>query len=447
MEFEKNITIDEMCQATISVKINKETIQKEYEALVLKYSKELALPGFRRGKVPVSVLNAKYSKAILEDLRSDLIKNASEEVFQNIEPEQVPLFPNEVAFNPEGEFNLGTDWSFTIKYEVKPEVKIVKDEGFTVKVPAIYVSDEDIQKELETIQERNALIKTRGDDEVVNEGDLVTVDYQVFDGEKQERQLKDYTFAQNKLSTQYLFENDILGMKKGETKEIVKDYGDDCKEEFLKGKTRRILVTIKEIKEKNLPPLDDELAQDVSSEYKTLDDLKKDIKNKLEKQAKKFTSDEKREALTVALAKENDVHISESLIMHAFNQKYENALKNYHIPREELEKITYSLYKAEIPKLTLQLQSQFLIEALLKKYEIKVDDEGVQAFLKVLSEEADIPVDMLQSFLSEPEKKQTIVKRAEERKLFDNLYAKSTFEEGEKLSLDAYIEKTESLDV
>lgn len=441
MEFEKNILVNETCQATIFVKIKKEEVQKEYEALVLKYSKELALPGFRRGKAPVSLLNAKYSKIILDDLRSNLIKEVSEEAFQDIEPEQLPLFPRDVAFHPKSEFNLGVDWEFTINYEVRPSIKIEKDEGLTIKIPSIYVSDEDIQRELETIQERNALIKDRGDDEVVSAGDLVTVDYQVFDGETQERKMQDYTFTPNKPSSKYLFENDVLGMKKDETKEIVKNYGDDCEEELLKGKTRRILITVKAIKEKNLPALDDDLAQDVSEEYKTLEDLKQDIKNKLEKQANKLSSDGKKDALIVALAQENNVHVPETLIMHAFNEEYEQVFKSYQMPKDELEKLSYSWYKMAAPHLKLKLQGHFILEALLKKYEVIANDEDIQAFLQFFSEENDVPMDVLQSFLSEPEKKQAFIKRTEEKKLFDILYAKSTFEESEKISLNAYIER------
>ena len=445
MEFEKNIVVNETYQATISVKITKEVIQKEYEALVLKYSKELALPGFRRGKVPVSLLNSKYSKAIVDDLRSNVIKDASEEVFRDIKQEQMPLFPEDVEFHPEGEFNLGVDWLFTIKYDVRPEVKVEKDEGFTLKIPTVYVSDEDVQKELETIQERNALIQDKGDEGEVCAGDLVTVDYQVFDGEVQERQRQDYTFSQDKPSTQYVFENDVLGMKKGETKEIVKTYGDDCEEESLRGGSRRILVTVKAIKEKKLPALDDELAQDVSEEYKTLEDLKNDIKNKLEKQAKGFIFNEKRDALIAMLAKENNVFIPESLIMRAFQGEYEHIFRGAKLSRTDLEKISASLYEVAAPKLTLKLQGQFIMEALLKKYEIKIDDENIQDFLKLLIEENDVSMEMLQELLSDPEKKKVIVSRAEERKVLDILYAKSTFEESEKLSLNAYIDKTEDL--
>lgn len=443
MEFEKKIVVNEVCQATISVKIPKEEIQKEYEALVLKYSKELALPGFRRGKVPVSLLNAKYSKAILEDLSSNVIKDVSDQVFQNMESEHIPLFPRSITFTPDGEFNLGVDWAFTIQYDVKPEVKIEKDEGLVVKVPTIYVSDEDVQKELETIRERNALIQDRGDDGIVQEGDLVTVDYKAFDDENQEKVMQDYTFIQNKSSTHYFFENDVLGMKKGETKEVIKDYGDDCAEEALRGKTRRILITIKAIKEKNLPQLDDDLAQDVSEEYKTLDDLKKDIKARLEKHVKSISFEQKRDAVIEVLARENNVQIPESLLIQTFNERYEDILRNYKVPKEELEKVGYSLYKALTPSLTLGLQGQFIMEALFKKYEINIDDEGLQAYLQTISNEGDIPMDMFQAFLNDPNEKEKILRKAEERKICDTIFSKSTFEESEKISLSDYIARTE----
>ena len=446
MEFEKNIVVNDVCQATVSVKIQKEEIQKEYEALVVRYSKELALPGFRRGKVPVSVLNAKYSKAILDDLRANVIKDVSDRVFEDIEASQIPMFPEDVEFHKENEFELGSDWLFTIRYEVRPNVKIEKDEGFVLNIPAIYVSEEDIQKELVVIQERNALIKDRGDDEGVSAGDLVTVDYQVFDGEKEERAVQDHTFTQSTPSTQYCFENDVLGMKKGEQKEIVKSYGDDCEAEHLRGKERRILITIKAIKERILPPLDDELAQDVSAEYKTLEDLKQDIKNKLQKQAGILEADAWKEDLIKNIAKENNVYIPESLIARAFGNEYGQMLRNYKMSKEDLEKVSYSLYKASEPRLRLQLQGQFIIEALIKKYEITADDESVQAYLQEVSQEEGVPMETLQSFISEPEKKEVFVMRTKQKKLFDTLRAKSVVNEGEKISLNAYIAKTEALD-
>lgn len=441
MEYEKNIALDDKCTATLTVKISKEEIKKEYDGLLKRYSKELALPGFRKGKVPVSVLQAKYSKAIQDDLHSQMVQEITDEVFKSLKPEEIPMFPDEVQFEGDEKFTLDADYSFALKYEVRPEVKIVKDEGFTLKVPAIYVSDEDIQKELELIQERNALIKDRGDDEVVKEGDLVSVDYQAFDGDTQEAAMKDYTFTQSKASTQYVFEDDVLGMKKGETKEIVKTYGEDCRVEYLKGKTRRISLTVKTIKEKNLPALDDELAQDVGEEYKTLEDLKKDIKAKLEQQIASFMEEEKKKSLLAELVKENPVYISESLVMKTVASQYKSIQQQYNLTADNMKDIGYDFYKLMAPKAIVELQGSYIMAELIKRAEIKLDEEACDAYVQEVANENNIPLDYLNQLLSDPSKKERILYDLKEKKVLEMMYTKSTFEEGEKISFGAYLEK------
>ena len=182
MEYEKKITIGDVADATLSVTVKKETIKDEYQKLLSKYVKEVALPGFRRGKVPAKIFEAKYSEVLKKDLVSSLVENCTQEIFENSPSSEVPISCSPIVFKELPEIKLDEDFTFVVSYDVHPIIEIKKDEGFTIKTPVVKVTDEHIQLELKKIQERNAIYKTREEGEALEMTDNVTLDFKVLDG-------------------------------------------------------------------------------------------------------------------------------------------------------------------------------------------------------------------------------------------------------------------------
>lgn len=445
MEYEKNIVVDDKFKATLTVSLTKETVKKEYDALLTKYSKEIAIPGFRRGKVPPSVLEAKYSKGIKDELRGNIIEEISKEIFESLPEEESPIYCSRPSLVDEVQIDLNSDFSFALTYDVQPKAEIKKWEGFEIKLPSVSVSDEDIEKDIKAVQERNALIQAKGEEGVVEKGDIVTVDYVCVGQEPRPTRRDDYVFTVGSSENYYDFDNDILGMKNGETREIVKKYPDDYTNENLKGTTKTITVTVKAIKQKILPKLDDDFAQDVNEDYKTFEDFKNATRKKIENALDGAIYEKKKALILEKLVEANPVFVPESMVLDEISRYYYNLASQYGIPQSEFFKGMLGHENEYIesikPDITKKLQAAIIFDALKKQHNIEATEEDIEAYIKRYADSGTLPFDEVKEMMMKPENKEDTSYRAAEDKLFGLLFAKSTFEKGEELSLQEFLKQ------
>lgn len=440
MEYQKSFKVDDKFCATLTITLTKDTVKKEYDALLVEYSKKLNLPGFRRGKVPIKVLESKYSNFLLETLFTNIIEESLKEAFEELSDTERPIVFSQPEVKDHTKFELSTDFSFDVIYDVQPRQEILQDSGFNIQIPHVYVSDEDIKAELESIQMRNATIKEKEGDVVVEKDDLVTLDYQVFEDEKEEKNMKDYVFFVGSYDDSYRFDDDILGMKKDEEKEIVKDYPQDFEMEELRGTKKRILVKIKTIKQRDIPSLDDNLAQDVNEKYKTIEDLKADIKKNLESVAQNINRKRKTDAMMGSLLKANPLHIPESMLRGTFARIYQERAEKQHMSlammdnmlgmnREEYyQKIRDSIYR--------QLHASFILMKLKENYKIKLEDDMAEEEMARYAQDHNVDIKEVQNAVKE--KKEDMYAVLEEGKLYRTLFENSHFEITQEVKLIDY---------
>ncbi|MGP1438910.1 MAG: trigger factor [Treponema sp.] len=443
MEYEKSLTINEKANATLSVTIKKETLKDEYQKLLLKYTKEIALPGFRRGKVPAKIFEAKYGEVIKNDLSSNLVETTTSEIFEQLPKGETPLYYSPFVMKEMPSINFDSDFTFVISYDVYPKVEITKDEGFSIKVPTVDVTEEHIQKELEKIQERNAIFKEKDEGETVEKGNVVTIDFKVSDGEKEELNRKDYVYTLGVDNDFYGLNDDIAGMKKGEVKEITKTYPDDYEMDILRNKTKNISVTVKAIKVKNLPALDDELAQDVSSEFNTLDDLKKSLKERLTQDVALAIRAEKEELILSELIEANPIVLPESMLLYEIRSELASFFERSGLSTKSVDDYVKenkeSLLQEMSPSITKKIQGALLINALKEKHSVKIEDEEFEQFLQKLADDSKMPIQNLKNMCNDQNTKASLMDRATNDKMFELLFKNCTFEEGEKLKSEGFL--------
>ena len=443
MEYEKKITIGDVADATLSVTVKKETIKDEYQKLLSKYVKEVALPGFRRGKVPAKIFEAKYSEVLKKDLVSSLVENCTQEIFENSPSSEVPISCSPIVFKELPEIKLDEDFTFVVSYDVHPIIEIKKDEGFTIKTPVVKVTDEHIQLELKKIQERNAIYKTREEGEALEMTDNVTLDFKVLDRENEEYSRQDYIYSLGLRQNPYGFDEDIVGMKKGETKEIEKTYPDDYPLEHFRGKVKKIIVTLKDMKAKILPALDDELAKDISPDFNTLDDLKKDIRERLNKDVELAVRREKENVLLGKLREENPIVVPKSLIMLEIKDEIaqyfggreysQNGLEQYIKENED------GLLENMGPSATIKIHDTFLLQKLKDKLGAVITDEEFEEFLKKTADESHMPFESLKNRCNEQGMKDYFMNMAQNDRVFDIIFKTCTFENGEEVASEEYL--------
>ena len=252
-----------------------EAIKKVY----FKSAKYFNIPGFRKGKAPMQIVEKYYGKEIFyEDAFNEVAQEALEEAIKENKLEVVSRPDIEVT-----QIEKGKDLIFTAVMQTKPEANLGKYKGIEIKKIEYNVSDKDIEHELGHMQEHNARLISI-EDRPVETGDIATIDFEGFvDGkafeggkaEGHELEIGSNTFIPG-------FEDQVIGMNIDEEKEIKVKFPDEYFSKDLAGKEAMFKVKVHEIKKKELPELDDEFAKDVS-EFDTLKELKADIKSKQEK--------------------------------------------------------------------------------------------------------------------------------------------------------------------
>ncbi len=291
---------------TIEAKKFDEGMKKVYA----KSAKYFNIPGFRKGKAPMAIVEKQYGPEIFyEDTFNEVVPEEYERELKENNIEAVSRPEIEVK-----QMGKGQDLIFTAVVQTKPEVKLGKYKGIELKKIEYNVTDEDIEHELGHMADRNSRLVTVEDRPVEN-GDITVIDFEgfvdgvAFEGGKAENH--ELTIGSNTFIPG--FEDQIIGMKTGEEKDINVKFPEEYFSEELKGKDATFKVKLHEIKKKELPELNDDFAKD-TSEFDTLEELKKSIKEKLEEENKNKAKYETEDAAIKAVSDATEVEIPSGMI-------------------------------------------------------------------------------------------------------------------------------------
>lgn len=367
-------------KVTFHIEVTPEEFEEAVQSAYLKNRHRFIIPGFRKGKAPRKIIELNYGESIFyEDALNSILPKAYEEAIEklNIEPVDNPEIDIE-------ELEKGKTVVISVEVTVKPEVKLGDYKNIEVEKVEYNVTDEDVEKELKTIQEMNARIIDASDRET-KEGDILTIDFKGFvDGEQfeggtaenQTLELGSNTFIPG-------FEEQLIGKKKGDTVEVKVTFPEDYFEESLKGKDATFEVTIHDVKEKELPELDDEFAKDVS-EFDTLEEYKKDIREKLEKNAKDREKIDFENKVIEKVVDNAEVDIPEAMIEHQIEHEmqefsYRLTMQGFDLDRYlELTGNKLEDLKEQFrPIAEKRVKTDLVLEAIGKVENIEVTEEDI----------------------------------------------------------------------
>jgi trigger factor len=433
----------------LTLTIGKNDVRSHYDELIGEYVKSAVIPGFRKGKVPRGVLERKFGEALKEEALSKVINKALTEVFdgENFAREDKPLPYSTPRLEGEPALDFNKDLSFSVIYDVLPKVTVGIWKGLEVEVPDVSVSDEDIARDLSSIQERNALVLDRDDDAVSAKNDVVTIDYCELDTDgnpAENTNRKDFVFTLGSGYNLYQFDDDVIGMKKGETRDITKTFPADYVHQELAGKTLTIRTTLTALKEKNLPALDDELAQDVNEKYHTLDDLKNDIREQLNKSLEKRLREIMVSKILEKVMETTSIDLPESMVNLELDARFRNTARRFGTSTEELLKNMVKMgqspekFRTEWrPDAEKALKSRLVVETLIEELKLEASDEEVEQKIEDLAAGADSMenAESVRKYYKEEENAKEYLKEdIKEQKLFDLFVAENMIRKGKKES-------------
>ncbi|WP_296322691.1 trigger factor [Treponema sp. UBA3813] len=445
MKVTKEIEKLEHSAAKLTVTVAKKDVADSYSETLGKYTKHVQIPGFRKGHVPASVLERKYGEQIKMEAASDLIDKSLNEIFSDEkETENRPLPYAQPVLEKMPEFDTSKDFVYTVTYDVFPKVEVKDFGGITIKEPQVSVGEAELNEELKGIQERNAVVIDKKDDEKAEKDNIITISIVEKDEKGEEisaTKRDEFTFTLGTAENVYKIDDDLIGLKKGESKEITKKYGKDEKDESLKGQTKKYSVTVKQIKVRNLPALDDELAQDVNEKFKTLDDLKKDIMRNLENAKNNKINEIKTNDLLTQLIEKYPFEIPASMLNAELDGRWRMMAQQFQTSVEELDRmITASGQKKEdmLKEWTgdaeKMLKSRIIVDSLLKSKNISVTPEEIEAEYQKIADGNGISVDEVKQHYADPRSKEYLIDEAKEQKLYKEIFAEVKVSKGDKVA-------------
>lgn len=389
MVADKKLTELENSQMALTITVDAETLEKAYSEKLNKYTKEIQLPGFRKGKAPSSMIEKKFGDAIREEISFDTMETELKGVIETLENDQKPLpyctpvLQEEEKLVP---FKKNEPVTFTVHYDVRPKFELAQYTGLEVEFKDAKVTESDIDAEVKKYQEQNAMVIAK--DGAVEKGDIVTCDYAEIgeDGsEVASTSRKDFTFTVGSSYNFYEFDDEIVGMKKGEEKKFEKSYAADYSNHDYAGKTITLDVKVTEVKKRELPEVDDEFAQDVKEEYKTVADMRNGISERLSKELEESIRNEKLNALLEKISAATTIAIPASMIDFETENTWNNYVRQTGLSEEQLMKYFQmsGQSKEEIvaqwkEPATKNLKNQLIMEKIQKTENFPVDEEEVK---------------------------------------------------------------------
>ena len=375
-------------EVKLEIEIEAEKFDEAIKRVYFKSAKYFNIPGFRKGKAPMQIVEKYYGKEIFyEDAFNEVAQEALEEAVKENKLEVVSRPDIEVT-----QIEKGKDLIFTAVMQTKPEAELGKYKGIEIKKVEYNVTDEDIEHELKHMQEHNARVISV-EDRAVKKGDIATIDFEGFvDGvsfEGGKAQGHDLEIGSNTFIPG--FEDQVIGMKIDEEKDINVKFPDEYFSKDLAGKDATFKVKVHEIKKKELPKLDDEFAKDVS-EFDTIAELKADIKAKKEKQNEDKAKYETQDAVIKAVCENIKVEIPTGMI----ETETENMLKDMEQRLSyqglKLEQYLQMMGKTEEdmkkeyePQAIEGIKSRLALEAIIKAEKIEATDKEIDEKLKEMA--------------------------------------------------------------
>ncbi|MDI6907668.1 MAG: trigger factor [Thermoanaerobacterales bacterium] len=384
-------TTEKVDQHTVVLNIEVEperlatAVDRAYRRLV----KTAKIPGFRPGKAPRPIFERFYGKEVLlNDAAESLLPVSYLEAVRELDIEPISRPEFEVV-----KLEEGSPVAFKARVEVRPEVAVGEYKGLEVERPAVTVTEDDIDREIEQLRNRYAKLVTLEEGRV-EKGDLVTIDYEgtvdgqpFAGGEARDRQVE---VGMGFLAPE--LDEGLPGMAIGETKEIRMKLADDYHDPAVAGKEAVLRVTVKGIRRKELAAVDDEFAKDVS-EFDTLAELKADIKNKLEETAREQAEAVVRNALVARAAENATVDIPAKMIESALEGMMEEALRpivQQGLKEEDYFRLT-NTSREELadklrPEAEARVKRELVLDAIAKAEGIKVEDEELDKEIERLAQ-------------------------------------------------------------
>jgi trigger factor len=396
----------------LEISVPVETVQDAEERAARRYASSVRLPGFRPGKAPPGMVRKRFAAAIRQEALESLVQDAYKEVM-----EREKLQPVAQPHIHDLKFDEGTPLTFELHVEVRPELELARTGGFRVARPSRQVTDEMVQEQLEQLREQRATWSPA--EEKPHPGDMVTVVLSTADEAGEVPEGREYRITLGAGQAIPGIEELIMEAAPGQTVDRPVKWPDDFPDEAQRGQTKLTRVTLKEVKRRSLPPLDDALAREVG-DFDSLDALTAAVRTDLANHLTRESEAEVRQKLLDEILAANQFDVPKSWVTRTV-AAYADA---YQIPEDDRERFATE-FRAMAER---QVRRDMVIESIAEKQELSATEADIDDRIAEVAQQRGADPGQVYASLQKAGRLQEIERSITEEKVFRWLMAQNTVE-------------------
>ena len=387
----------------LTITLPQDTVGKALAKAYAKINQEVSLKGFRRGKIPQSVLEKNFRSQVEAEVGEKLVQDS---YFDAVEQQKLePVVHPEIA---EHKFSDDGTFVYVALVDVKPVFDLTAYKGLTIEKPVLKVSDEEIGKEINLLQRHQAALQTAEPDHGIALDDMVVVDFQGFHEGKAMKEVHNENYnvdvGMHRLGKE--FEEKLLGLKKGDKTLYTVDFPADYPNPVLAGKPIEFKVDIKDVKVRIKPEIDDEFAKDIKPEFSTLEDLKQDIRDRLQKSKDEALQGDLDDKLMHKLIELNPFEVPQRLVNYEIQEmlkQTEENLKRSGLSFESAGIKLDDLVEKNKEVAVKRVKGDFLLKKIAEVEEIKIADEDIQRGYQRIADQYRMTIDEVKKYFQRRE--------------------------------------------
>jgi len=419
----------------LSVEIDAKEVNKKLNDAYGKIRKTTKIPGFRPGKVPRKILESYFGKQVEADVASELVNESFPEAVD--ETKAFPLSQPELEKGP---VKLDEKFTYSATMEVRPKFEVKNYLGLEAEKEIVSVGDDEVQKRLEQIREGNGKLESLTEVRPVQEGDFVVVNYQGFENDQPLEGAKNENFLLNvgKGDFHKKFDEALVGLNKDDKTEFVVDFEEDYFNNNLKGKTVRFEVSILDIKERNLPELNDEFAKNLGADFEDLKGLKEQIQKNVVAQEENRVGQDLKRRLLAQISEGTEFEVPQVLVDAETDFSIRSLQSNFERGGSSFEKAgisTEMLMQQFRPASENRVRERLILGQIAKQDDIGISDDEFTEGLEKLAKGMGQDTETIRKYYEARGEVDILKEQMLEEKTLDYLVEKAKIKEVEAGSL------------
>lgn len=420
------------CKREIQVEVPADVVSQETDSVIQRFQKMARIPGFRRGKVPATVIRQRFA----DDIKHEVMDSLMPTYIQK-ETEKLGMTPVSAPRVTDVEMESGQALRFKASFEVLPEIEISGYQELRAERTDVTVSDEEVEQALNNIREQHATY-TPVEDRPLQDGDYAQVSFRgvpkdqgTVEGKPAAKPVNvdDVMVEIGGSNTVGEFSENLRGAQPGEERTFDVTYRDDFSDQRLAGKTMTYTVQVKGIKSKQVPELNDEFAKELGSSFENVEAVKQHIRQSLEQDKQRTAERESKDKLVDELVRRHDFPVPEAMVERQIDVRLERglrALAAQGMRAEDMKRMDFSRLRAGQRDAALrEVKASLLLDKIADAEDIGVTDEEIDKELQAVAMQAKQPVEAVRARLTRDGALDRIRSRIRSEKTLEFLYRQS----------------------